>query len=75
MVEFDLSLNQHVEHMSYPMLSMAVLALAKHSPLPAPQLYWNSVLPHTKMPKAISDLILQPAGLYLKSYLFYRFTV
>ncbi|CAL2249147.1 unnamed protein product [Prunus armeniaca] len=27
----------------------------------APQLYWNTVLPYTKMPKAISDLILRPA--------------
>ncbi|KAM1331082.1 hypothetical protein ACFX13_044395 [Malus domestica] len=42
-------------------LTLAVVALASHAALPVAQLYWNSILPNTQMPKAISEL-LEPAG-------------
>ncbi|PQM32764.1 hypothetical protein Pyn_16617 [Prunus yedoensis var. nudiflora] len=42
------------------MLQLAAVALANHAAQPAPQLYWNSVLPNTQMPRAISEL-LHPA--------------
>ncbi|CAN6541276.1 unnamed protein product [Malus baccata var. baccata] len=44
----------------FALLILAVVALASHAALPVAQLYWNSVLPNTQMPKAISEL-LQPA--------------
>ncbi|KAM0974994.1 BURP domain protein RD22-like isoform X2 [Malus sylvestris] len=49
-------------HLGYifALLTLAVVALASHATLPVTQLYWNSVLPNTQMPKAISEL-LQPA--------------
>ncbi|BBN67803.1 BURP domain-containing protein, partial [Prunus dulcis] len=39
------------------LLSLAAVALANHAAQPAPQLYWNSVLPNTQMPRAISELL------------------
>ncbi|CAL2234767.1 unnamed protein product [Prunus armeniaca] len=39
------------------MLQLAAVALANHAAQPAPQLYWNSVLPNTQMPRAISELL------------------
>ncbi|CAL8996831.1 unnamed protein product [Prunus brigantina] len=41
--------------MHEPML--AAVALANHAAQPAPQLYWNSVLPNTQMPRSISELL------------------
>ncbi|BFG18832.1 hypothetical protein CerSpe_051060 [Prunus speciosa] len=41
----------------FALLSLAAVALAKHAAQPAPQLYWNSVLPNTQMPRAISELL------------------
>ncbi|XP_021803319.1 BURP domain protein RD22-like isoform X2 [Prunus avium] len=41
----------------FAFLSLAALALANHAAQPAPQLYWNSVLPNTQMPRAISELL------------------
>ncbi|XP_068327282.1 BURP domain protein RD22-like [Pyrus communis] len=49
----------HLGHI-FALLTLAVVALATHAALPVAQLYWNSVLPNTQMPKAISEL-LQPA--------------
>ncbi|CAL8105325.1 unnamed protein product [Prunus armeniaca] len=39
------------------MLQLAAVALANHAAQPAPQLYWNSVLPNTQMPRTISELL------------------
>ncbi|BFG29000.1 hypothetical protein CerSpe_152740 [Prunus speciosa] len=41
----------------FALLSLAAVALANHAAQPAPQLYWNSVLPKTQMPRAISELL------------------
>ncbi|ONI34344.1 hypothetical protein PRUPE_1G476500 [Prunus persica] len=41
----------------FAILSLAVVALANHAAQPAPQLYWNSVLPNTQMPRSISELL------------------
>ncbi|BBG95483.1 BURP domain-containing protein [Prunus dulcis] len=41
----------------FALLSLAAVALANHAAQPAPQLYWNSVLPNTQMPRAISELL------------------
>ncbi|PQM33438.1 BURP domain protein RD22 isoform X1 [Prunus yedoensis var. nudiflora] len=41
----------------FALLSLATVALANHAAQPAPQLYWNSVLPNTQMPRAISELL------------------
>ncbi|XP_016647830.1 PREDICTED: BURP domain protein RD22-like isoform X2 [Prunus mume] len=41
----------------FAILSLAAVALANHAAQPAPQLYWNSVLPNTQMPRAISELL------------------
>ncbi|KAB2618290.1 dehydration-responsive protein RD22-like [Pyrus ussuriensis x Pyrus communis] len=49
----------HLGHI-FALLTLAVVALASHAALPVAQLYRNSVLPNTQMPKAISEL-LQPA--------------
>ncbi|ONI34359.1 hypothetical protein PRUPE_1G477800 [Prunus persica] len=38
-------------------LSLAAVALANNAAQPAPQLYWNSVLPNTQMPRSISELL------------------
>ncbi|VVA41566.1 Hypothetical predicted protein [Prunus dulcis] len=41
----------------FAILSLAAVALANHAAQPAPQLYWNSVLPNTQMPRSISELL------------------
>ncbi|BFG18854.1 hypothetical protein CerSpe_051280 [Prunus speciosa] len=41
----------------FALLSLAAVALANHAAQPAPQFYWNSVLPNTQMPRAISELL------------------
>ncbi|BBG95489.1 BURP domain-containing protein [Prunus dulcis] len=41
----------------FALLSLAAVALANHAAQPAPQLYWNSVLPNTQMPRSISELL------------------
>ncbi|XP_021803299.1 BURP domain protein RD22-like isoform X2 [Prunus avium] len=41
----------------FALLSLAAVALANHAAQPAPQLYWNSVLLNTQMPRAISELL------------------
>ncbi|CAL2234709.1 unnamed protein product [Prunus armeniaca] len=46
----------HLPHI-FAILTLAAVALANHAAQPAPQLYWNSVLPNTQMPRAISELL------------------
>ncbi|ONI34341.1 hypothetical protein PRUPE_1G476200 [Prunus persica] len=41
----------------FAILSLAAVALANNAAQPAPQLYWNSVLPNTQMPRSISELL------------------
>ncbi|BBG95479.1 hypothetical protein Prudu_004039 [Prunus dulcis] len=41
----------------FALLSLAAVALAIHAAQPAPELYWNSVLPNTQMPRSISELL------------------
>ncbi|ONI34156.1 hypothetical protein PRUPE_1G465600 [Prunus persica] len=41
----------------FAILSLAAVALANHAAQPAAQLYWNSVLPNTQMPRTISELL------------------
>ncbi|XP_020426276.1 BURP domain protein RD22 isoform X2 [Prunus persica] len=41
----------------FALLSLAAVAQANNAAQPAPQLYWNSVLPNTQMPRSISELL------------------
>ncbi|BBN67396.1 BURP domain-containing protein [Prunus dulcis] len=41
----------------FAILSLVAVALANHAAQPAPQLYWNSILPNTQMPRSISELL------------------